>query len=556
VTEEDPLLGRTLAGRYRLIARLGRGAMSTVYLARHVLIERLSAIKVLHQELAADPQSGERFLREARAVNRINHPNIVEISDYGEATVQLDDDRHTLVYLVMEYVPGESLRKLIDRGKLPPARVLPIAAQVAAALSRAHQTEVIHRDVKPDNILLQPRRDGGDLAKLTDFGVAKMMRVPTASGDQVFGTPGYIAPEYLLGETKIDGRADLYSLGVVMYEALTGALPFEWSEPTDLLTLPMTEDPIPARTRLPSVPVALDDVIMHCLRRRPDDRPRDAFVFLDELQVAAGILGLRALDPSLPAGRIDSAPAAPPGGFTMPAGRPTANFGSAASEALRLAGDDGPKPVSLPPLTIPVAPSMEVGPDVLVASWYAHFAEIDRRITPHRLAGKVPITANAALERSRPLLDSLQRTAAHLVDTQQSLDALATRGREFRTTLGRAIDHAARDLSKAHGRVVDLKKRRVELHLARRHADDTGQADALLWEEAAIDSDLKRALETAAELGRQIGALQDELFAKNNDHEAEVLRATGVLEGEAAALATLHRELELLSGELASVLSA
>ncbi len=528
--------------------------MSTVYLARHVLIERLSAIKVLHDELLADPQHAARFLREARAVNRINHPNIVEISDYGEATVALDEGRRPIVYLVMEYVPGESLRRLVQRERMHPARMLPIAAQLASALSRAHQTGVIHRDVKPDNILLQPRRDGGDLAKLTDFGVAKIAR--GASGaDQVFGTPGYIAPEYLLGEASIDGRADLYSLGVVMYEALTGALPFEWQTATDLLTLPMTEEPIPVRNRIPQVPVPIEDLVMSCLRPRPDDRPRDAFVLLDELQSTAMALGMRAVDPSFPAAKIDLTERTLPNeSSSIPTPRTTATFGSAASEALRMAAADVTERTPLPSLSLPASPTAEAGPDVLLASWYAYFAEVMRRIEPHRKAGVLSQSVLAALDRRVSLLDSLQRTVAGLAETQHALDALNARGREFRTTLGRAIDHVARDLSKAHGKVVDLKKRRVELHLQRRHATDQGAADALLWEEAAIDSDLRRALQNVSNLGRQIGDLQDELFSKNNDNEAEVLRATGVLEGESAALTTLHRELELLSGEIASQL--
>src|SRR5579859_5361023 len=170
--EVDPLIGRTLAGRYRLLSRLGHGGMSSVYLSRHALIDRLSAIKVLHQELSEHPQHKERFLREARAVNRINHPNIVEISDYGETQITVDpqrQDRRTVVYLVMEYVPGETLAKMLLRGALPETRLVPIALQVAGALARAHQTGVIHRDVKPENVLLVSRRGWSDLVKLTDF---------------------------------------------------------------------------------------------------------------------------------------------------------------------------------------------------------------------------------------------------------------------------------------------------------------------------------------------------------------------------------------------------
>src|SRR5271154_3759273 len=146
---KDPLLGRTIAQRYRLIARLGAGSAASVYLARHVLIDRLSAIKIVHPEIASDPIWRERFLREARAVNRINHPNIVEITDLGESD--------GLVFLVMEYVEGESLLATLRRGRFPWPRAARVAAQIGAALARAHQLGVIPRDLKPENVLVAKR---------------------------------------------------------------------------------------------------------------------------------------------------------------------------------------------------------------------------------------------------------------------------------------------------------------------------------------------------------------------------------------------------------------
>lgn len=237
----DRFLGKTIAARYRLIKKLGSGGMSFVYLARHELISRLSAIKILRPELSRIPEHRERFLREARAVNRINHPNIVEITDVGESD--------GVAYLVMEYVEGESLLVQVQNGPLRWERAVRIAIQVASALARTHQTGIIHRDLKPENILLVPHlstsrsgeqrvtgefeRDGSEateLVKLTDFGIAKMMGEPTLTlNEQLFGTPGYIAPEYVSG-LPIDGRADIYSLVVVLYEMVTGLLPFEGRE--------------------------------------------------------------------------------------------------------------------------------------------------------------------------------------------------------------------------------------------------------------------------------------------------------------------------------------
>src|SRR5580700_2698027 len=192
VRSTDPLIGRTLAARYRLVRRLGSGGMAVVYLARHVMIDRLSAIKILRQDLGMNPAHRERFLREARAVNRINHPNIVEITDFGEDG--------PLVFLVMEYVEGESLQDALGRGRFEVDRTTRIALQIALALGRAHELGVIHRDLKPENVLLAARSEG-EFVKLTDFGIAKVVDAPAITfSEQRLGTPGYIAPEYIDGQ--------------------------------------------------------------------------------------------------------------------------------------------------------------------------------------------------------------------------------------------------------------------------------------------------------------------------------------------------------------------
>jgi len=534
--DEDPLLGRTLAGRYRLIARLGSGGNAAVYLARHVLIERLSAIKVLHTDLVADDQNREHFLREARAVNRINHPNIVEINDYGEAMVSIEGEgRRLVVYLVMEYVPGESLHKVIQRGPLSPARAIPIVMQVASALARAHQTGVIHRDIKPENILLVARKDGDDLVKLTDFGVAKIAQSPRSlpaglASDQVFGTPGWIAPEYLLGETAIDGRADLYSLGVVLYQAVTGQLPFDGDE-AELLTRPLVEEPIPAGQRVRDLPPALDHLIGRCLRRRPDERPHDAFALLDELDAVGAEIGLVG---------IERTPA-PPGEVRA---RPTPVHGTAGSATYHV---ERPSPVAIAQL--PPAPRLGmVTPGALVNGWRAHFEALDRRLAPYREGAAMPPPVQDVHDRWLLLVEGLDHAATLVVETQRALDRLEGSAREFRDSLGRAIDTLAHDLSREHGKMLALKDQRTGLHMQRRGTARAAQADALLWEEAAVDDEMRRWRAIVEDLGFQIGALQDQLFARNVAHENEVQRCSGVLEGEAAALATLHRELSAMSG--------
>ncbi|MCB9628271.1 MAG: protein kinase [Sandaracinaceae bacterium] len=272
----DPNLGKTVGGRYRLISRLGAGGMSTVYLARHVLIERLVAVKTLRRDLARETIQRDRFLREARAVNRVNHDNIVEITDFGET----DDG---LVFLVMEYVPGDSLLSAMANGPMSTAHVLDLALQVGSALARAHQMGVVHRDLKPENILLVPRKDSFPHVKLLDFGIAKIMDAPSLTGSQqIFGTPGYIAPEYIKGN-ELDGRADLYSLGVILYEVATLALPFDYEYPGDLLVKHVTDPPVPPRERRPEVDPCLEQLILRCLEKEPDARFRDAYHFVEEV---------------------------------------------------------------------------------------------------------------------------------------------------------------------------------------------------------------------------------------------------------------------------------
>ncbi|HEY6059760.1 MAG TPA: serine/threonine-protein kinase, partial [Gemmatimonadales bacterium] len=247
-------LAAALADRYRIERELGAGGMATVYLAQDLKHDRKVAIKVLRPELAA-VIGAERFLSEIKTTANLQHPHILPLHDSGQAD--------SFLFYVMPFVEGESLRDRLTREKqLPIADAVRIATEVAGALDYAHRHGVIHRDIKPENILLVQRKDGGDLAKLTDFGVAKITQVsrslPAAAVDQVFGTAGFVAPEYLLGETAIDGRADLYSLGVVLYMALTGTRPYDVSNESDLLTMPLSEEPIPAGERVRNIPRALE----------------------------------------------------------------------------------------------------------------------------------------------------------------------------------------------------------------------------------------------------------------------------------------------------------
>lgn len=264
----DALLGRTLAGRYELLAVLGRGGMATVYQARQPALDRFVAVKVIAPSFASEPNFVERFRREARTVARLHHPHILTIYDFG--------DDAGLLYLVTELIEGGTLRDYL-RGPLPIPSALTILEQVGAALDYAHQQGIIHRDVKPGNIFLR----GGDRqqAVLADFGIAKVVADTTGpaltQSGVGMGTPEYIAPEQALGQ-PVDGRADLYALGVILYEMLAGRPPFrlegESDTPIALALRQIRETPPPPRAFNPALSPALEAVVLRALAKRPDDR--------------------------------------------------------------------------------------------------------------------------------------------------------------------------------------------------------------------------------------------------------------------------------------------
>jgi predicted nucleic acid-binding Zn-ribbon protein len=247
-----------------------------VYRGRHQLVGRDVALKFLAPRYARDPAARERFLREARAANRIDHEHIIDITDFGETS-------DGLVFLVMEYLDGQPLSKLIDEGPMEPARALNIALQLATALARAHELDVIHRDIKPDNVFVLQRR-GGDFVKLLDFGLAKVVGEHrlTATG-KVFGTPEYLAPEQARGEV-LTGQADQYALGCVLYEMLTGRLPFEGTHP-EVVLKHLQAKPVPPSSLRPQLPLGhkFDELVGRMLAKHPGERFADAYHLADEI---------------------------------------------------------------------------------------------------------------------------------------------------------------------------------------------------------------------------------------------------------------------------------
>ncbi len=281
-----PLAGRVLDGKYELGARLGTGGMGAVYRARRVHIGDEVAVKVLHPSYVADAQSVERFRREARAAAVLRHPNVVTIHDFGEA-----QGTDAPAYIVMELVEGASLRELLRReGRLAPARAVALMADVCAGVGAAHRREIVHRDLKPDNIIVLPPDAEGmrETAKVVDFGIAKLRDTAqgpalTAAGTLI-GTPYYMSPEQCRGE-RLDARADVYSLGALLYEMLAGAPPFTAETVTGVVMKHLTEPP-PALPLQLSVPRALEAVCRRALAKNPHERPADAQALRRELQAA------------------------------------------------------------------------------------------------------------------------------------------------------------------------------------------------------------------------------------------------------------------------------
>jgi serine/threonine-protein kinase len=269
----DLLIGQTI-GNYLVTQKLGEGGMGSVYLAEHPSIGKKVALKVLHSEFSTNQEVAARFFNEAKAVNDIGHPNIVDIIDFG--IIQAGVNREQLVYFIMEYLSGQTLSTLIrNESPIPPERALGIGLQVADALGASHKCGIVHRDLKPDNIILQPRGRERDFVKLLDFGIAKLTN--DAQGSRrtrtgiVMGTPAYMSPEQCEGRGSIDHRTDIYALGILMYEMLTGRVPFIGEGYGEILVQHLTQQPIPpSQYRMMNMHV--EAVVMKALEKRMELR--------------------------------------------------------------------------------------------------------------------------------------------------------------------------------------------------------------------------------------------------------------------------------------------
>jgi tRNA A-37 threonylcarbamoyl transferase component Bud32 len=396
VPMQDPRVGSTLGGRYVIEDVLAEGGMATVYAARHKLVDRPCAIKIMSPGLSRDPVVRERFRREAKAAQKLAHPNIIEIFDQGDT-----DDGTS--YLVMELLEGETLSKTLANEALRLERALPIMVQVARALARAHDFDVIHRDLKPDNIFLCRRADGTDLVKLLDFGIARSLQDARLTGQgEVFGTPQYMAPERI---TSIDAGApsDLYSIGVIFFEMLTGQLPFEAPDVPTYFLKHLKEAPPKIRPLAPDTPESLERLVLGLMAKDPVARPVDAHRLRLDLVTISDELGIKT----------------PP---EIEMAEPSSRRAT----------------VTLPP--------------VALDRWGKRMSVFEQMLL-RAYGGSPPAELATMLEQVRSLVGKVEKLRAESVGEQRKLEGLEAQEREGRQRFGFAVDALGVDASKAREEV-------------------------------------------------------------------------------------------------------
>jgi len=365
------LVGKEIAGRYRITSKLGEGGMGAVYRGEQMSLKRAVAIKLLKPELGTNQLIVRRFDAEAKLVARLNHPNIVHIYEFGH-------DTDGALFIAMEYVEGRSLREAIQReGPFSSARALAIASQIAASLVEAHAHSIVHRDLKPDNVMLQDRGKQRDVVRVLDFGIAKLrddsratQQAMTQAGDML-GTPQYMAPEQIRGE-GVDGRVDIYALGCIIYEMVTARLPYEAPTIMAMLSKHLLEEPSPPSQRRPElqIPPAIDSLVLRAMAKDPASRPNTMDEFSEMIEAIRQTLPA---DPNRSSSLQYGAaalpqPTPPPGGQYAPTPPPPMTPGNMgpfvpAPTPAPPSNSGGPvHPLAPPYMPPPIAPTAPLAP--------------------------------------------------------------------------------------------------------------------------------------------------------------------------------------------------
>ncbi len=458
----DPRVGTLLGGRYVIEAAIGEGGMATVYRARHKLTDKGVAVKVMNPLLASDAIVRERFRREARSAQKLAHPNIIEIYDQGET-------EDGTAFIAMELLQGESLAPIISRGPLEVDRAIHVMIQIARGIARAHDLEVIHRDIKPENIFLCRREDGSDFVKLLDFGIAKSRQdTRLTTQGELFGTPQYMAPERIMGKDS-GGSSDIYALGVVFFEMLTGELPFNAPDIATFFVKHMEEAPPPVRTLNARVPERLDDLVIRMLAKKPGDRPVDAHrVHQDLLEI------IKEREAVAPPSAVDEEPIHSSAPVTLAAG----------------AGDQ----------------------------WARRIFVLEQMLAK-AFGGKTraPTELTALLDHANDLVRRVVTLRLDSYKEQQTLEEIVGKGREKRAQLGFAVDQLGVDASKAKEELRAAREgsRRAEEEASgARERYEAAHKEALFWEGRCgfmePSSDLAQAYRAIADAVDEWIALQHE----------------------------------------------
>jgi eukaryotic-like serine/threonine-protein kinase len=424
----DPLIGTTIAGRYKVEKVIGEGGMATVYRASQSHVDRACAIKVMNPALATDATVRERFRREAKSAQSLAHPNVIEIFEQGET------DNGT-PYMVMELLEGTTLADLIEHGRLPLGRGISVMIQMSRGIARAHDLGVIHRDLKPENTFLVRRPDGSDLVKILDFGIARSKTdTRLTNAGELFGTPQYLAPERITGG-EAGSSVDLYALGVIFFEVATGKLPFNAPDPASMLIAHMTRSAPLARTFAQDIPERLEALIAALLEKDPRARPVDARRVEHDLTEIA-----RALSVPVPA-------------------EPEREVAS----------------VRAPVKTMPELVSLQ---------WARRIDVFEEMLAQANGAGASK-DLTGTLESLRKVQGEIAETRAAIGHEQRKLEEIDARGRDGRQRFGAAVDALGIDSSKAKDevRAAHAEEERLAVESKReRGAYEQALKEAVFWE--------------------------------------------------------------------------